>query len=232
MAKLILQKTLLTILLFFSISVVSCQVEKKAYTDVLKEIEQKCNYFSELYSKANTSKKDSIIKVSRAYLTKTLSKDVFEYWYGTPWDFNGMTRTPKKGKIACGYFVTNLLTDIGFSIPRIKWAQSPSEVYIKRLALKKDIKRFTNTPVKDVKSYLKKVGNGIYVVGLDIHAGFIVVENGEARFVHASYYKPEIGVVSEKLDSHNPLKDSKYRVIGKLFSDTMIKNWFNKTKYH
>lgn len=223
---------ILTIIISLGIFKSHCQNDKKEYSDLLKEIKVKHNYFYDIYSKVKSDKKDSIINVSRDYLIKTISKEVFPHWYGTPWDFNGTTRTPKKGKIACGYFITNILTDLNFNIPRVKWAQSASESFIKKLALKKDIRRFTNASVNDVKKYLKTSGNGVYLVGLDMHVGFIVVENDTIRFVHPTYYKPNIGVVSEKLDSWNPFRDSKYRVIGKLFSDTMIKNWIKKVRYN
>ena len=150
-----------------------------------------------------------------------MAKDIFPYWYGTQWDFNGTKRTPKKGKISCGYFVTNLLTDVGFTIPRIKWAQSASEVFIKKLAYNK-VKRFSNASITKVEQHLIDSGNGLYVVGLDSYTGFIYVEDTSVRFIHADYYESEIGVVSEKLDSHSSIKNSSYRVIDKLMSDAMV----------
>ena len=47
---------------------------------------------------------------------ETIHNGIPGYWIGTVWDFNGVTRTPKQGAIACGYFVTNVLTDLGFKI--------------------------------------------------------------------------------------------------------------------
>ncbi len=158
-----------------------------------------------------------------------MAVELFPYWYGTKWDFNGITRTPKKGKIACGYFITNTLTDVGFHIPRIKWAQSASEVFIKKLA-KNQIKRFTNKPIATVKKHLINAGSGLYLVGLDSHTGFIYVNKDKVRFVHADYYEPEKGVVSEKIDSYSPIAHSKYRIIGKLMSDEMMASWIQKKK--
>ena len=188
-------------------------------------IQTKHIVLSELYTHANSAEKDSLITVSKAYLLNTISTKVFPQWYGTAWDFNGTTRTPRSGKIACGYFVTTVLKDVGYNIPRVRWAQSASEVFIKKLSHKDDIKRFRNTPIFDIRVHLKESGNGLYVVGLDSHVGFILVENGDMKFVHSNYYQPEIGVMAEELDSENPLRDSQYRVIGKLFSDEMIINW-------
>tara|TARA_R110002049_G_scaffold59017_1_gene159884 strand:- start:10 stop:714 length:705 start_codon:yes stop_codon:yes gene_type:complete len=229
--KMIMIRIFLIVITVLSISKSYSQNGEKEYLNLLNEIKSKHDTLLNIYSKANSKEKDSIIEISKVYLIKTISKNIFPYWYGTQWDFNGVTRIPKKGKIACGYFVTNVMTDLGFNIPRIKWAQSASEVFIKKLALTKNIKRFTKTKMSDFENHLKKSGNGIYLVGLDMHVGFIVVDNDNIRFVHSSYYKPEIGVISEKLDSWNPLRDSNYRIIGKLFSNLMIENWIIEKRY-
>jgi len=222
-----MKHTLLVLLLFFACSI---HAQQKDYTTTLQEIEMVREKVRTSYNVANTSEKDSIIVETRAYIFKILVKDIFPLWYGTPWDFNGHTKTPGKGKIACGYFVTTTLQDIGFNIPRYKWAQSASEVFIKKLA-KQQVKRFTNKPLRTIEDFLLDSGDGLYLVGLDDHTGFISVDNNKIRFIHASYYQPEIGVMAEALDSENPLKYSKYRIIGKLLSDTMVHNWIKGIRY-
>ncbi len=79
-----------------------------------------------------------------------------------------------------------------------------------------------------LKNILLILENGLYLVGLDNHTGFIYVNNKEVRFIHADYYEPEKGVVSEKLGAESPITDSAYRVIGKLMSRKMILSWINK----
>ena len=68
-------------------------------------------------------------------LYNLVSKGLVENWVGTPWDFNGTARTPKQGSIACGYFVMNTLSDIGFKIERVKLAQVASSEMIKKLCI-------------------------------------------------------------------------------------------------
>ncbi len=199
-------------------------IEKKTYSELLSEISTQRQEFKTLYKNASISGKDSVIVSARNYLMNAISVEVFPHWYGTPWDYNGTTRIPKKGKIACGYFITNTLTDVGFNIPRIKWAQSASELFIKKLSFN-HIKRFHNKPISAVKKYLSESGNGLYLVGLDNHVGYVFVKDTTIRFIHADYYNPDVGVVSEKIDSQNPLNDSSYRVFGKLLSDEMIRKW-------
>lgn len=216
----------ISILFFLSTIVSYAQTGEKTYTELISEIQFTQEKYKTEYQKSDASGKDSIIKSARAYLLHTLTSEVFLQWYGTPWGFNGTSRTPKEGKIACGYFVTNILSDIGFQIPRVKWAQSPSEVFIKKLSFN-TLKRFSDTHILDVTRYLKACGNGLYLVGLDVHVGFVYVNDDQIHFIHADYYEPEIGVVSEPIDSNNPLNDSSYRVFGKLMSDKMILHWIN-----
>jgi len=206
------------------------QSEKKEYSTLVHEILKKKEEFKINYLASDSSGKILVLNEARSYLNKTISNEIFPYWYGTKWDFNGSTRIPKEGKIACGYFVTNILTDMGFNIPRIKWAQSASEIFIIKIA-HGNVKRFFNKPISEIERYLQTSGNGVYLVGLDIHVGFIVVENNNMSFIHSNYYQPKIGVMSEKIDSKNPLNDSKYRIIGKLMTNEMIVKWLFNNAY-
>ena len=63
--------------------------------------------------------KTEVIKLARASFIKLLEKDFFTIWNGTQWDFYGTTQVPQKGKIACGYFVTTVLRDMGVKIDRV-----------------------------------------------------------------------------------------------------------------
>ena len=229
-------------LLFFCSIVGACKGEKqfdpsepsslkKDYPTLVKEILAKRDVFKKAYENSDTEGRQLIVDEARDYIFDAITTEIFPQWYGTKWDFYGTTRTPGEGKIACGYFVTNVLTDAGFNIPRVKWAQSASEVFIKKLA-PSDITRFSNRPISEVESYLKPKGDGLYLVGLDSHVGFIVVRNGKSSFVHSNYYKADKGVMSEEIDSKNPLSDSAYRVLGKLLSDEMVVNWITGEAYN
>ena len=137
---------------------------------------------------------------------------LFTCWLGTPWDFYGMTEEPN-GKIACGYFVTTLLRDMGVKINRIKLAQCASEEMIKTVCTKNTIHRSSNEPISE---FVKKINEpGLYVVGLDFHTGFILNDGNKVYFIHANYagnkvVEKEIAVESVVLAS------SKYKVIGRV----------------
>lgn len=203
---------------------------EKPYPELKQETADKRVRFRKEYDKysGDKTKQDSILSVAQKYLLD-ISGDYFKAWYNTPWTFHGHSQIPKDGSIACGYFITTTLRDMGFNIPRIKWAQQASEYVIKKLST--DIKRFQNKPMKDIVDYIQSKGEGLYIVGLDCHVGYIYSHGEKVSFVHANYYRPKIGVMSEPLIGRNPLHDSKYRVIGKIFDKEMVRNWILEISY-
>lgn len=213
--------------LFISLSLILCFSYpircQNTYENTKNNTEKKRLEFEAKYKSSQTdAERQTVIDEARDFLLKDID-NYFDAWYGTQWDFNGHTRTPRKGKIACGYFITTILSDMGFNIPRIKWAQMASEGMI--LKMTSDVKRFRKTSMSEIVNHIKNKGEGLYVVGLDCHVGYIYYHNNQMRFVHSNYYKPQIGVMSENLIGRNPLNDSKYRVIGKILDDNMVRKW-------
>jgi hypothetical protein len=49
--------------------------------------------------------------------------------------------------------------------------------------------------------------------------------------VYSNYYNPDVGVMSQDLNSYNPLSNSSYRVVGKILGDEMMVNWIEVIKY-
>ncbi len=170
----------------------------------------------------------SVLSAAKSFKQKSIGTDSFEtifsrfivdsiipYWYGTKWNFYGDTEEPNKGTIACGYFVTTVLRDAGLRIHRIKLAQAPSEEMIRTVCIRKSIKRYSNTPMQTFITELLHLENGLYVVGLDFHAGFIYHNNKELYFIHASYQTPQMVIKQNAMES-SILASSKYKVIGKV----------------
>lgn len=204
----------------------TAEVVMPSYEDIKQGTLEKRDAFRVRYQ--TEKNKDSVLVEAQKYLL-AVSDDYFRSWYGTPWTFHGHSRIPKEGSIACGYFVTTTLQDMGFNIPRIKWAQQTSEYLVKKVST--DIKRFYKKPMQEIVDYIASKGNGLYIVGLDSHVGYIYCMDGKMSFVHANYYRPNIGVMSESLIGRNPLNDSKYKVIGRIFDKEMVKNWILNTSY-
>ena len=203
---------------------------RQSYPSLLEDIQKKrLALHQRLQSRQHTRK--AIITESREYLIDTLRQKIFPAWYGTPWDFNGTSQVPGEGKIACGYFVSTSLTHLGYKVNRFRLAQQPSQRIIETFMPKSQRTILkSQAPIANVATFLKSKGNGIYIVGLDRHVGFISVDGDHLDFIHSSCYSPSL-VVSEPINSKNPLRDSKYRVIGKLFSDEMVLSWLAQKSY-
>lgn len=176
------------------------------------------------------AKKEVLGKANQKFIA-SITDSLLPYWYDTDWDFNGTTEVPGKGSIACGYFVTTVLRDAGVNINRVKLACCASEEMIKSLVPEKHIQRFSNIPIKDFVKAVKKSGDGLYVVGLDNHTGFIVCDKGTVRFIHSGGGIPS-RVVNQDPEHSKLIVKSKYRVIGKLTSsDVFLEKWLAGTKF-
>ena len=221
------------ILIFLSVDEIAAQainIEKlrSEYSSTKNETSRKQAEFKTRYSKATSDReRNNIIQESQDYIFKILTERIFPAWYGTKWDFNGTSRIPGKGQIACGTFVVYTLQDAGFKIPS-RMARQPAENIIKNLIPSPDIKRFSNSaPMERVLRWIREKGEGLFIVGLDIHVGLIIYKNDKITFCHSSYYNPPLSVVNQDAMERSPLTDSKYRVLGKILDGGMMKKWIN-----
>jgi hypothetical protein len=170
-------------------------------------------------------------KLSKAEKEKcfahAVTKTITPAWLGTKWDFNGITQVPQKGKIACGYFVTTVLRDAGLPIERVKLAQCASEKLVTTLVQDKYIKRFSGVAMDNFMAYLKLNGFGLYLIGLDNHTGFIFNDGVDIWFIHSSIAGTR-DVQEEKAANSTILKNSKYRIVGKVSGDELLlEKWIN-----
>jgi hypothetical protein len=201
-------------------------VDLRNYPSCLVKIENDRHALWSRYQRAITpSEKAALINEARESLTRSAYDEIFPYWYGTNWDFNGTTESPRQGKIACGYFVSTVLRDLGVKVQRARLAQQASENIILSLTTNAHTKRFRQVPINNFVETVQKWGTGLYVVGLDVHVGFILNIGGEVYFIHSSYVDPFCVVKERGLESRI-LADSRYRVLGKLSEDDeLILKW-------
>jgi len=172
----------------------------------------------------NTQSADAVENARHAFV-RSVYREIIPFWYETEWDFYGMTETPQEGKIACGYFVTTVLRDAGLKIERARLAQQASERIILSLTTENHVKRFRNASLGDFVAAIDKWGEGLYIVGLDFHVGFIVNDGEKTYFIHSSYIEPR-RVVREAARDSKVLATSKYRVAGKISADdALLAKW-------
>lgn len=198
---------------------------RNEYLSTKEEVTKKQNEFRDQYNQvASNNERSEIVHEVRSYIFETLTERIFPAWYGTPWGFNGTSRVPGERKIACGTFVIYTLQDAGFKIPS-RMSRQPSENIIKNLISSADIKRFSNASIERVLNWIRTKGEGLYIVGLDIHVGFIINTGDKITFCHSSYYNPPMKVVNQDAMDRSPLVDSRYRIVGKILDDQMVTKW-------
>ncbi len=200
--------TLKTILFSLFLAFVSCKKSNENIANTTKPNPVVKPNYKDFLAKIQQKNK----KEKSQYFFKYINSEIPDYWQNTPWTFGGTSREPQKGSIACGYFVTNILSDYGFDIKRAYLAQQASSVMIKQLCT--DINYFSKR--EDLENYiLNKEKNQVYIVGLDFHTGFVTRENKDTYFIHSNYINNQ-GVVKEKTATSKALNASKTFMIGNL----------------
>jgi len=174
---------------------------------------------------ARTAQEQNEVINQACALLEDMMPKMMRCWLGHPWDFNGTATVPGEGKIACGYYVSVIMRDAGFKVHRIRLAQQPSQQILKTfLPEKRDLRINSGIPYDEYTATLETKYEGISIVGLDKHVAFVVVKNGEMRFIHSG------GLLRQVVDEAKPdaysLKVSSYRVIGNLTRNRdMLQKW-------
>ena len=162
----------------------------------------------------NAPEKHTVLQnMARTYISNTLTDSIFGYWYGTYWDFNGVTQEPRKGYIACGYFVTTTLQHCGFKLQRRKLAQQAASIIIKTLCDNSSIKTFNKIGL--LKKHMDRQENGLYILGLDTHVGFLLKSEEGLHIIHSSY-SANRQVSREKWNESVVMSKSKIFMVGNM----------------
>lgn len=168
-------------------------------------------------------RRPEVLRQAKTYLYWTLTDTIFDYWYGTPWAFHGTTQAPGQGAIACGYFVTTTLEQLGFSLPRRRLAQQAASVIIRTLCQRSSIEVFQSLDALD--QHMTQQPEGIYLVGLDTHVGYLWRHSEGWHIVHASYSGGK-AVAAEPWDQSQVLQNSKVFVVGDLLGNAELVQWW------
>jgi hypothetical protein len=159
--------------------------------------------------------------------------ELMESWKGTRWSYSGTTQVPRTGKIACGYFVSTVLQHAGFAVDRVDLARQPSEQIVRTLVPDPEVERFSRVSRDYVADRVLAQGDGVYVVGLDTHVGFLINAPGTRKnepvtFCHSTRRYRKAGVVCEEARTSPSLK-SRYTVLGKLGAPMLVEAWLTGT---
>ncbi len=166
---------------------------------------------------------DSLAKV----YTSIMVQQIIPYWYGTAWDFNGYTAKPGEGTVACGYFVSTTLQHSGIKLNRYKMAQKSSMDGALMLEPKDSLMIKYSTRDEFLPVFRAKCRDGLYMVGLSFHVGFLYKTGKEVYFIHSSYLDP-VSVVQEKAADSEALGQSKIFVVADItHNKSLLKKWLD-----
>jgi len=158
---------------------------------------------------------DSIRKVqfldsAMSIFTNDLLNKIIPYWYETKWDFNGYTAKPNEGIIACGYFVSTTLRDMGLKLNRYRVAQKGPLEEAEIIAIEnQNITTIVSShPDSSICHYLENIEQGLYFVGLDNHVGYLYLKNKNLYFIHSNYFDGEVMI--ENIENSKVFKSRSY----------------------
>ncbi|MCP4680362.1 MAG: hypothetical protein GY854_33725 [Deltaproteobacteria bacterium] len=235
-------------ILFAPLSLLAQQADvdkqKDAYVALLEKIEDKR---SSLYTRFKKAKgfdaKNKVRQEAQSFVVRAIVEDIIPKWLGMPWTLavikDGLKPNAaypfEKGRgISCSWFMVSVLRSVGLRFVNkrdfadtisihFQYAMSPR---------KKDIHRYFNTSPDHLEEKLKKLDNGLYVIGLNCHIGFLHITDGRVNFLHSSYTSPQQVVIEPLAKSEAiVLSESAGYVVSPLFQDTrLVDYWLSRTK--
>jgi hypothetical protein len=204
-----------------------------AYDELLRGLEVKRLELGQRFDKARGKERATVRAEARRLVLAALTDAVFPAWMGTPWGLgpsSTATRPHQAGMVVgCSYFVTGALQNAGLRLEsRARFAQAPSAHMQRALSPEpRDLHRFSGMELAVLEKRIAALGDGVYIVGLNIHTGFLVVRDGAVRVIHASYAPPN-QVVDEPLGASAVIRYSQARgyVVTPLFrDDRLVEHW-------
>ncbi len=162
------------------------------------------------------------LPAARRTLRDAIVRDLLPRWTGTPWSFYGDADAPGGEPVACGYYVSAILRDAGLRVERVRLAQQASEHIIQTFVPEARIRRFRDRPASEVVAHVAR-RDGVWIVGLDVHVGFLIAEGGQVRFCHSTFLDEAGATCEDPLTS--PAFVSRYRVVGELLGDDVVQGW-------
>lgn len=159
--------------------------------------------------------------------TNQLVNEIIPHWYGTPWSFGGHTTVPNQGKIACGYFISTTLNDMGVNLNRFRLAQKSPLDEAKMISCGTEIIKVVQETPEDAWSELNsRTQEGIYFIGFDEgHVGYLLKQNEELLLIHSNYLAP-VAVCMETLkDSRVFKKFNTFYLVPISHNETLLQRW-------
>ncbi len=147
-----------------------------------------------------------------------------DYWIGSSWGRGvPQSNTPHQGKTNCGTFVGTLLRDAGFVVNIKKLQRLPSQGIIRSFVRGKRVQEFAGSSMVTFLAGVRKMGPGLFIIGMDAHVGLLIQTDTELHYMHSS---SETGKVVKELAAKAwTIESSRYRIVGKILSRQNMQDW-------
>jgi len=209
-------------------SIDSLLVMTKKNKDTISYLETKTEIGILREKLGNQHKQGSISLDSiKAEFTNQLVNRIIPHWYGTPWSFGGHTAIPNQGEIACGYFISTTLRDIGIKLNRYKLAQKSPIDEAKAISCGSPIYNIVQeNPEKAIEEINKLTKEGLHFIGFDTgHVGYLLKHKGELFLIHSNYFSP-VSVCLERIQDSRAFKSfTKFHLVDISNNDVLIQRW-------
>jgi hypothetical protein len=201
-------------------------VNDENYEKTLSFARQRHYILSQQYTSPVSENTSFLIeREAMRFFSQFLYDSLSPYWLGTTFSKTGKSEIPGKGVISPENFVLQLLKDMGVDM-RI----DPELIYkpgdlIEFLLFNRNISHYYGTPMASFIQDVKDKSDGLYLLALDEHIGFLNVEGENLSFLHVAPKKP-FCVVIEDAEKSKLIAQSKDRWLG-LISDAeeFIRHW-------
>lgn len=176
----------------------------------------------------NSIEKRKFIDSIGNLFTEKLVNEIIPYWYGTKWDFNGYTAIPNQGVIACGYFVSTTLKDMGLNLNRYKLAQQGPENEAKTVSISSEnLVAYEIGDFNTISEMLKEFDEGLYFVGVDSHVGYFYKKGAYNLFLHSNYIEGKVMV--EIAETSIAFRSNRYYFSSITTNQEIILSWLQNT---
>ena len=195
--------------------------DPESYAVLVSELERWRRELAGRHRNARNEDARKAVEHDARVVLELVLPEMMRCWLGTPWDFNGTAARPGEGPVACGYYVATVLRDAGFKVDRYKLAQQASGNILHSFLDRNACRLSIGKPYGEFAAEIGQGEPGIYLIGLDTHVAFLVVADGDFRFIHSSGSRPWC-VVDEGRDDAHVLQRSNWRMTGNLTADPKV----------
>lgn len=163
----------------------------------------------------------------------SLVKRIIPFWDGTDWSFDGHTSTPGEGEIACGYFISTTLQDVGININRYKLAQQNPKTEARTLARDTSLIFINEGSTKENITAIKnRMPEGIHFIGFgENHVGYLLKLKEQLYLIHSNYMSGS-GVEIESIeDSQVFALHQEFYLLELSTNERFLNSWLNQERF-